>query len=230
MDQTPGCSVEGCTDRHFARGMCRRHYYQAKRGGQPTLERGGDQYTDETTACEADGCSEVFRQRARGGRRKYCSRRCRDRILKRQQRATGWVPSHKRDSQPRCAVEGCEKPKFSLDVCQMHYQRVKTHGEPGSADSKRRPGEWRVSAEGYLYRFADGAKQLQHRVVLEQALGRALLPHETVHHKNGDRADNRIENLELWSSWQPAGQRAADKLAWAREIIAQYGDLPPEAM
>ena len=57
---------------------------------------------------------------------------------------------------------------------------------------------------------------------MEQHIGRPLLKNETVHHMNGDRKDNRIENLELWSKSQPAGQRVADKLKWAREIQETY--------
>lgn len=58
---------------------------------------------------------------------------------------------------------------------------------------------------------------------MEEKLCRALLPHENVHHINGVRNDNRPENLEVWNTSQPAGQRAVDKLAWAREIIELYG-------
>ena len=68
---------------------------------------------------------------------------------------------------------------------------------------------------------------LEHRFVMEGVVGRRLRKDESVHHKNGDRLDNRPENLELWSRWQPHGQRVADKVAWARELLELY---EPEAL
>lgn len=57
---------------------------------------------------------------------------------------------------------------------------------------------------------------------MQEHLGRSLAPQETVHHRNGVRHDNRITNLELWSSSHPSGQRVVDKIAWAQEILAFY--------
>lgn len=64
----------------------------------------------------------------------------------------------------------------------------------------------------------------EHRLVMSEYLKRPLLPFENIHHKNGDRSDNRLENLELWNTMQPAGQRVEDKIIYAKQILELYGN------
>lgn len=83
-------------------------------------------------------------------------------------------------------------------------------------------GSGTFDKHGYRIITVDGKRIPEHRFIMETQIGRKLLKDETVHHKNGNRSDNRIENLELWSSFQPYGQRVEDKVEYAIEILKRY--------
>ena len=183
--------------------------------------------------CRIEGCENLCR--VSNGLCRPCHRKGVDRPK--------WRP--KRIPEGPCRNEGCERPAgHSEGLCQAcrraelrraRAEAAKENGWKGDSGSPallhgicRNVGDaWVSPKDGYVsIKTGSGSRpQALHRLVMEVRLGRDLQPGETVHHINGDRADNHPANLELWSKSQPAGQRVADKVEWAREIEEKYGSL-----
>lgn len=139
---------------------------------------------------------------------KVCSDKCR-------------IEARKKDRSAICKTCGGEflrphgkYPAFCSRSCAMKARNLV--GKPRGPALLS--GSVRSAGSGYLTeKTEDGKWIIQHRLVMQRHLGRQLARTEYVHHKNGDRSDNRIENLELWvtkgrSKKDPHGQRLEDAL------------------
>lgn len=193
----PQCSIEGCQKQVDARQRCSTHYAQFKREGGLGVK------------CKEDGGCDKFAM-VRG----YCETHYESR--RRKGEFGGRL----------CRVEGCGRTAISRSMCQAHYAQEWRGEEVRPLSLGEVWGDWEVNFKGYVQRRGTfgGVRrtQLQHRVIMEEHLGRPLLRYEEVHHKNGDRADNRLENLEVWNTRQPKGQRPEDKIEYAVEILRLY--------
>ena len=162
------------------------------------------QFANTKPNAECSFCNKPFKKKY--STQRFCCRECVDKSLtldrtkKCEHCGNEFVRPH-----------GKTKQRFCSRSCSLHGN---TNGTQGVAHAE---GVERRLANGYVQQKHESRWVFQHRLVMEQVLGRPLLPTERVHHKNGDRQDNRPENLELWtgvgtSKKDPHGVRVVDKV------------------
>ena len=176
--------------------------------------------TTYTRTCEVDACSE--KHEAFG----FCPKH----YSKFRRYGAVYGPFKPRNLPTMCIVENCNKRGPIYGLCHKHSNWKKRTGDPTvrppKAEYFKRSSKNKQSRYKYVtvnnHPILGTGSMTEHRVVMTEFLGRKLLTSENIHHINGDGKDNRIENLELWTTFQPPGQRIEDKVSYAIEILKQY--------
>lgn len=126
-----------------------------------------------------------------------------------------------------CIYENCPNLAAAKGLCKTHYYRKQRGYDMDRPIGYKNTGRHKRK-DGYVAIYQGNGKYApEHRLVMEAHLGRPLRKFENVHHLNGVKDDNRLENLELWAKVQPCGQRPEDIVAW---VVEHYRDLVEQAL
>jgi len=132
-----------------------------------------------------------------------------------------------------CVADGCKREAERAGRCMAHYQRYQKYKNDLTKKEITIRKGWYKTSDGYIVisglNHVNTNKSgcvMEHIKIMSDFIGRKIERNETVHHKNGIRDDNRIENLELWSGVHPTGSRVSDLIKYSLEIIKLYGKNP----
>ena len=209
------CKHDGCERKVTARGYCDMHYRRLRRGGDMDAP-----LPDRNRGCDIEWCERLH----------YAGGLCRMHYHRRLRGADMNAVPQVHQKGRLCSVDGCDRPHSARGYCVAHYGRwLRGLSVDLPLDAFRRPvGATIERKDGYRHikvEMGGGAAWVpEHQWVMEQKLGRRLREHECVHHLNGLRDDNRIENLELWTRHHPYGVRVGDLAHWIREWIEENGE------
>ena len=235
------CSIESCNNLVKCKNFCQKHYIRYLKYGDPLhikrAEKGSDQVKNKNRfKYITDFAHENANKYGKVSEHYYVMSKFLNRKIKDNEYiihidgdySNNNIENLKlEESFDICIVNGCNDITKGKIYCEKHYIRNKKYGDPNIILVKRDPNNpGHLDKYGYIIMRHPITKKpiRQHRLIMEIFLKRELYKHENVHHINGDRSDNRIENLELWSKCQPCGQRVIDKINWAKEILKQYKD------
>jgi len=195
------CSVDGCENISKTKGFCGKHYHRLNRYGDANISK---RQCNPPVLCTVDGCT---REHAGKG---FCTKH-----LKKFHKYGDPLGKAQPKELKHCSISGCTDKYHGLGFCAKHLSRFKKYGDPlgmppenpiklsggrrvaGQGEGRHYNGDYflilcpchpKANKKGYVK---------EHRLIMEVFLGRFLTDSEVVHHKDCNKKNNDINNLEI---------------------------------